>query len=137
MFLTSNLYERLCKEYDKYGTLYIGFDFDNTVQDYQTKEPIWEVIFLLRTLSKRGMKLILCTCGDRLEDKLTYCKSAHIPVFAVNHNPDINYGEGKPYYNVLLDDRAGGAEVYNCLTKLIKYIDEKNRGNSSKTSASS
>lgn len=122
MLLTSNLAERLCKEYDKYGSLYIAFDFDNTVQDYQTKEPINGVISLLQDLSKLGMKLILCTCGDRLEEKLLFCKDYNITPYSVNSNPDINFGEGKPYFNVLLDDRAGGVEVYNSLISLIEYI---------------
>lgn len=134
MLLANKLTEKLCREYDKYKSLYIAFDFDGTVQDYQTKQPILEVILLLEDLAKHGMKLILFTCGDRLEEKLAFCKENNIPVYAVNHNPDIDYGEGKPYFNVLLDDRAGGEQVYESLIELIYYIDEKSRSNSGETS---
>lgn len=111
-------YKRMCEEYHKYGTLYIAFDFDNTIRDYKTKEPITDVIELLRDLGKAGMKLILYTCEDNIVEKFNFCIKQKIPVLYINANPDINFG-GKVYYNVLLDDRAGFAEVRNNLEKFL------------------
>lgn len=110
-------YQRLCREYQKYGTLYIAFDFDNTIQDFKTKEPMLDIIELLVKLGSK-MKLIMFTCGDRIPEKLAFCAEHKIPVTYINENPEVDFG-GKLYYNVLLDDRAGFEEVVNTLTRFV------------------
>lgn len=111
-------YKRMCHEYYTYGTLFIAFDFDNTIQDFKTKEPYYDIIELLQILSNKGAKLILYTCADRINEKLKFCQEHNIKVTYVNENPEVNFG-GKLYYNVLLDDRAGLEEVKCNLNRFI------------------
>lgn len=112
-------YQRLCEEFKKHKTLFIAFDFDNTVLDYQTKEPYKDTIDLLVLLGNLHMKLILYTCGDHIPEKLAFCAEHKIPVTYINSNPEVDFGPGKVYFNALLDDRAGYEEVFDNLTRFI------------------
>lgn len=123
--------KRLIQEYEKYKNLYVAFDFDNTIFDYHnTGGNFSQVIDLLRDCSELGFKLILFTSneGDRLTWIIEYCKHFGIKVDYVNENPEI-MSTRKPYYNVLLDDRAGLASSFIYLSDTIEYIKKKQNGN--------
>ena len=59
-------YERLKSEYDKYGSIVVAFDFDNTVYDFFHKEghTYDDVIQLLRNLKSIGCYLICFTASE-------------------------------------------------------------------------
>lgn len=121
-------YKRLEKEYLKYGTLFIAFDFDNTIYDYHkegTKYPF--ITHLLQLCDKYKFTLILFTARKYpdIDYAYSYCKNelGFIPSF-VNQNPKINPHCAKPYYNILLDDRAGLGEASRVLIKLINNIQD-------------
>lgn len=63
-------------------------------------------------LKKRGI-------GDYCDDKLNF------HYLYVNRSP-IFRDSSKPYYNILLDDRAGLESSYRILKKLVDYIDNGN-----------
>ena len=116
---------RLYKEYKKYGSLVIAYDFDNTVYDFHIKgETYYEVISLLQKL-----KSINCICFTANEDEefvRNHCKLWKIPLDKLNENPDFFKSNSKKiYYNALLDDRAGLQQVYQELTLLVKLINIK------------
>ncbi len=114
--------ERLKEEIKKYGKIFIAFDFDNTIFDYHNSgEDNSSVIELLRRCSDLGHKLILFTAtsdNERLEFMKLYCKHYGIKITYINENPEVPGGV-KPYYNILLDDRAGLEESYRILNKAI------------------
>lgn len=77
---------------------------------------------LLRYLKEKGFKLILFTGneGEKLQDIIEYCKEHGYEPDYVNESPVMK--TIKPYYNILLDDRAGLNEAYNILVLTLKMI---------------
>lgn len=125
--------ERLKNEYDKYGKLIVAFDFDNTIYDFHKNEGDYsEVIDLLKECIKLEFDLILFTVDEdpnKVSEKVRWLvsndlwsyKSSH---FFVNTGPLFS-GSRKPYYNILLDDRAGLEESYNILKQVVDYANSK------------
>lgn len=71
------------------------------------------------------LKLILFTGneGEQLEIIKKDLNKRNIPFDLINENPIMK--TRKPYYNILLDDRAGLKESYTFLNKLINEIQTK------------
>ena len=116
---------RLLNEYKKYGNLYVAFDFDNTIYDYHNEGGDYsEVIDLLKEASNLGFKMILFSSEndpDKLNWKIEYSNNLGIHVNYVNESPVIPNVK-KPYYNILIDDRAGLETAYNNLKYVIDYV---------------
>lgn len=127
---------RLLKEYKEHNGLVVGFDFDNTVYDYHNVGlDCSAVIEILQKCSKLGFQLCLWTIDDgcpnsmTVEDKLEWCVERAINVNYVNSSPVI-IGEEfatKPFFNVLLDDRAGLESAYHSLAYVIDYIENNGK----------
>ena len=59
---SDNSFERLLDEYQKYKTLVVAFDFDDTVYDFHKKGRLYsDVINLLRALKEINCYLICWT----------------------------------------------------------------------------
>lgn len=125
-----NVLNRLIKEYKKYGTLIVAYDFDNTVYDYHADGHSYNsVIKLLRKLNTLGCYLIVFTASDesKFEFISNYLEDNRIPFDTINKNaPFVNFNSGKIYYNILLDDRAGLKSTHDVLVNFIKYLDTNN-----------
>lgn len=125
--------DRLKGEYDKYGRLIVAFDFDNTIHDFHNDESDYsEVVELLKECIKLEFDLILFTVDEdpeKISEKVRWLvskdlwsyKSSH---FFVNTSPIFSRSR-KPYYNILLDDRAGLEESYNTLKQVVDYANSK------------
>ena len=61
---------------------------------------------------------------DWLKWKIDYCKHFGIEPDYVNESPLIK-GTKKPFFNLLLDDRAGLEEAYTLLVNVIDYANSK------------
>ena len=117
-------YNRLMIEYKKYNSLYVAFDFDNTVYDYhKTGDTFPKLEELLIKCRRFNMKLILFTAneGEKLPEIINYCKERGYEPDYINENP--MFSTRKPYYNILLDDRAGLKSSYDTLSKLLFQIE--------------
>lgn len=116
---------RLKEEYNTHGNLVVGFDFDNTVFDCHGKGGNYMgVIDLLKQCKALGLTLCLFTSElneDWLDWKIKYCEHYGIKPDYVNESPLIP-GTKKPFFSILLDDRAGLESAYNTLTAVISYI---------------
>lgn len=127
-FIEEACKERLLNEYEKYKCLYIAYDFDNTIFDYHNGGGDYtEVINLLRRASEAGFKLILFTAETdviKLQWKINYVRDLGIRTDYINYFPVIPTSI-KPYYNILLDDRAGLESSYNNLKAVLDYVDIK------------
>lgn len=124
--LKIDYYERLKADYLEHKSLFVAFDYDNTVFDYHSKGIDYsEIIKLLQECKALGFTMILFTGneGDKLDVILQDCKDRNIPVDLVNENPLMK--TRKPYYNILLDDRAGLIEAFHLLKKLTDAIQSK------------
>ena len=133
-FFDKGAIERLIKEYETYGNLIIGFDFDNTIFDYHNKGGNYsKIISLLQDCKELGFTLCLYTLElneERLKWKILYCKYYGIEPSYVNDSPILK-GHKKPFFNVLLDDRAGLESSYNILKAVVDYEKTLSRDDSS------
>lgn len=124
----------LVKKYKKYGTLYIGVDFDNTLLPYgnfiKTSFGFFDILNVLRDCKYYGMKLCLWslpTSDENLEWKVKWCKEHGIEMDYINCSPlmkEYSNKYGKPHFNLLLDDVAGLESSYSILVNLCEYIKE-------------
>ena len=124
--LEFDFYKRLKEDYLIHKSLFVAYDYDNTVFDFHGLNINYsKIIELLRTCKSLGFTLILFTGneGEKLEVIKKDLKHRNIPFDLINENPLMN--TRKPYYNILLDDRAGLKESYNNLKKLIDEIRNK------------
>lgn len=128
MKVGDKLYDRLVEEYDKHKKLVIGFDFDNTIFDVHNKGyDVSYVIKLLKQAKELGFILCLHTAelrDDWLEWKVKYCEHYGIKPDYVNESPLLP-GTKKPFFNLLIDDRAGLNEACNLLNNIIAYASNK------------
>ena len=118
-----NTFKRMMDEYQRYGSLVVAYDFDNTVYDFHGNGWQFEnMIDLLQHLKSIGCYLIVFTANEDENFVKKYCKINKIPFDAINENPSFYQSNSrKIYYNVLLDDRAGLRETYDLLTRLVAY----------------
>lgn len=126
--------ERLYRDYMKYGCLYIAFDFDNTIWDYDKyknnytniKEAVnWDIVNILKKAKNHGMKLILWTSCPTQQDEIIkndLCKAWGICPDYLNWSP-LSLGAVKPHFNLLIDDRAGLESSVYILNEVLKRID--------------
>ena len=117
--------ERLRSELAAHGSLFVAFDFDNTIFDYHNQGFDYSgIISLLRRCSEQGHKMILLTSNED-DEKMAfirhYCQHFGIRIDYVNENPIVCKGCRKPYYNILIDDRAGLAEACEVLIEVLNY----------------
>lgn len=125
LFLDSeNTYQRLLREYQAYGSLVVAVDFDNTLYDYHHQGlDCSEIIALLHDLRRIGCYLIIWTAAEDEGFVQDFCVQNNIPFDAVNENPPFfTSASRKIYYNELLDDRAGLAESFHRLQRLVCYV---------------
>jgi len=112
--------KRLKEEYIQYDTLYIAFDFDNTVFDYhQVGDTFSKVESVLRLAKNKGMTLILFTAneGKKLDHAIAYCTNKGYKPDYINESPVMR--TRKPFYNLLLDDRSGLGESVRLLEEIV------------------
>ncbi|CAH8281261.1 hypothetical protein EV196_101341 [Mariniflexile fucanivorans] len=124
--LDFDFYERLKKDYQQHKSIFVAYDYDNTVFDYHNQGISYiKIIGLLRVCKSLGFTLILFTGneGDQLEIIKEDLINRNIPYDLINENPLMK--TRKPYYNILLDDRAGLKEAYYNLKKLTNDIRNK------------
>lgn len=117
---------RLVKDWKKYGTLSIGFDFDQTVCPFHDPTATYDmVIRLLRELKEIGCTLVCWTANPNHEYVKEYCEKMKIPCDGINIDTiDLGWASRKPFYSALLCDRAGLESVYRDLCLLVWYVKE-------------
>lgn len=117
-------YERLYREYKKHGSLTIGFDFDGTVHDYHKTGAIYpHVTQLLRDLKGLNCQLICWSCYKDHDYIANYLKEHDIPYDGINTDGiTLPWETRKPFFNALLDDRAGLRQVFWDLRNLVEKI---------------
>ena len=103
---------KLVSSWIKHHRLIIYVDYDQTILGYEPFEYKLcdSVIYTIKEAQHLGAIVVLYTCRDseRLDKALEYCKN--IGLSFDNVNPSKPFKEdfsSKPYYNILLDDKAG------------------------------
>lgn len=118
---------RLLEEYQKHKGLIIAFDLDGTINDFHGKGfKFPKLIALLKRAKKHGCFLMCFTAHPDemfVREKL---KELDIIFDSINQTPGyikIPLNPAKPYYNILLDDRAGLDSTYKTLCELFKFLE--------------
>ena len=117
--------QRLSYEFSKHRNLVIAFDFDNTIYDFHRKGYEFpEVIDLLYRASKLNLTLV-CYTGN--EDEVlvrNVCEKNGIRIDYLNESPIKAASKPhKPYFSILLDDRAGLASAVEALSIVLYKIE--------------
>jgi hypothetical protein len=129
--------DRLKREYQEHKNLIIGFDFDNTIYDYHKEGlELQPVIDLLKRCSDLGFTMCLYSaslCEDeekhdkQMFEKKGFCEySLGIKVECINYSPIPvfrSYKDKKPYFSILLDDRAGLSSAYSILKTTLNELE--------------
>lgn len=121
-------FERLMREYRKYGSLNIGYDFDGTVNDYHGTGASYEMVKqLLKDLKAIGCKLVCWTAYEHLGYVAEFLEKNSIPFDAINDGGiPLPWETRKVFFSALLDDRAGLLQVYTELRELADIIMKEN-----------
>lgn len=125
----NNCLNRIINEYNKYGKIIIAYDFDDTIFDFHNKGRKYnDVINLLRECKDIGRFICFTASKEERYPKIRlYINDNKIPCDSINTGFKGMPNGIKPYYNILLDDRAGLSISYNILKDLLKYIKESKK----------
>lgn len=128
----NSAYNRLWAEYNKYNSLIIAVDYDDTLFNFHRTNDSYEMVQqLVRDLYSIGCKIIIWSGSENVNDMDIYLRENNIPWDLINENLLINgnWASGKDsrkiYANAYIDDRAGLKEVYADLTKLVLEVKNK------------
>ena len=128
----NSAYERLWAEYNKYGSLIVCCDFDDTIYDFHKVGNSYEQVKqLIRDLKEIGCYIIIWTGNQDIEFITDYLGENNIPFDSINDEAPVskkllgNKTPRKVYGNVYIDDRAGLMQVYSDLRRLIKEVNNK------------
>jgi len=119
--------ERLYNEWKKYGKIFIACDFDDTIYDFHKKGYTYNnVINLIKECQVQGCYTIIFT-GSEVEKYpfiREYCEQIGLHIDKINENaiPMPIGNNGKIYFNILLDDRAGLSSSFNILSNALTKI---------------
>jgi hypothetical protein len=120
------LYDQLLHKYKKYGRLVIACDFDRTLYDSKESGESYEMVRqLIRDLYQHNCYIIIFTGNKNIAFMRNFLFKNNIPYNSINEDAPFvkidNIGR-KPYFNAIIDDRAGLICVYEALTKFLKTI---------------
>lgn len=119
----SFLLERLISQYKKQNKLVIAYDFDDTVRPMYCANCDQVQSLLKKIKDVINAYFIVFTSNKNLGDVRKYLDELEIPYDAINENaPFVPFKEGKIFYNVLLDDKAGLGETVNTLEQLLFLV---------------
>ena len=121
--------DELMKVYSEHGKIIVGVDFDDTIFAYSSKNVklVEKVRKLLQEL-RSHITLCLYTIADEkeLKYKTALMEEWSIRPDFINESPvDFGYECSKPYFNILLDDKAGLDYTYNILNEFKILLTEK------------
>jgi len=123
-----NCIDRLHAEYVKHKRLIVAVDFDDTVYPFNNSEDEHPALIdLLKQCNKHNFYVVVFTASspERYPVIEKFMVEKGITIASINKNPiPLPYGNnGKIYYNILLDDRAGLWEAVSTLQGVINKIE--------------
>ena len=133
-FSTEECTNRLVRDFYKHNNIIIAVDYDNTLFDFMERgystsirSLMWRIApYFPHEKSEKDSRFttILFTAREKesLEAAEVWCKEMRIRIDYVNESPVMTEMR-KPFYNILLDDKAGLGQAYEVLTNFLKVID--------------
>lgn len=118
---------RLIKDYLTHGNIVVGLDFDNTIYDCHHTPPVYiydGVVELIKKCNTLNFTVCIWTANEDHSLVDSVCKNLGIKYNYLNDSPLIpNSTSRKPFFNVLLDDRAGLKSAFDSLQNTINLIE--------------
>lgn len=114
--------QKIIRNYQKFGNVVVGVDFDFTLVDAVTNETYEDIVQIL----KRGQRKEIIYCIWTANDSDAYVKSKWLEAgleFSYYNESPINTGSVKPHFNILLDDSAGLKEALDLFVAFLDYLD--------------
>lgn len=117
---------RLYQDYQRHNSLVVAFDFDNTVYDFHNKQYTFpKVISLLKECQTNNLELFCFTANKNYQLVTEHLECIGLYNIPINES-SVDVGSlSKPYFNVLLDDRAGLHDAYVQLSEVLILIKEQ------------
>lgn len=114
--------KKIIRNYERFGKVVIGVDFDFTLVDAVTNETYQDVAQIIRRGQRK--EIIYCIWTANEHDKYVTSKwlEADLEFHYYNESP-INPGSRKPHFNILLDDSAGLGESLELFISFLDYLD--------------
>ena len=118
-------FKRLYEEFKKYGSLSIGLDFDNTISDFHQKGYSYDtVISLVKRAHALGMSIHIFTANPDHVLVKEHCEKIGLTIAGINTDGvDLGWPSRKPFYSLLLDDRAGLISAAEDLSMLVHELE--------------
>jgi hypothetical protein len=117
-------FSRLIDHYNTHNRLIVAYDVDDTVRPYYSGS-CEKVKSVLRAAAQYlNCYFIVYTCNPNTDKIKEYLIEEELPFDSINENAPFtpNYINGKLFYNIFLDDKAGLNEAVERLEALIHYI---------------
>ncbi len=132
---TKEAVNRLVRDFYKHNNIIIAVDFDsvlfnfkgrgysNSVRNLMYKLATYYIIKDAPSQDKRFTTILFTAReGKELKEAEEFCRYHRIRIDYVNTSPVMSETR-KPFYNILLDDKAGLGQAYKVLIKFLKIID--------------
>lgn len=120
--------QRLIYEWRLHNRLVLALDYDDTIFPYKTAtgEECLELIEYIRSIQDK-LWIIIWTASKpaRYKEIESYCSSVGLEIVGINTAaiPNLLFGtDSKPYFNILIDDRAGKEQAINQLKTAYKEV---------------
>lgn len=93
--------------------VFICVDFDGTVIDTKTKNPVPDALKYIKEWSGLGAKIILWTVreGDDLKWAVDYLHGNGVILFGINNNPSKKWSKRRKAFGIYVDDMAVGCPL--------------------------
>jgi hypothetical protein len=120
------VFNRLKREFQEHDSLVIAFDFDNTVSDFHNQGlDMSNTVKELKRAHANGLSLFCFTANNDHGFVKSFVESLlGIKNIPINNNClDHIFNSRKPFYSLLLDDRAGLASAEEALWALNNYLE--------------
>jgi hypothetical protein len=122
--------QKLVNTYETHGRIIVGLDFDDTIFPLTDDEDIKQRANRIKSLLlELRADIVLCLwtvdSGRPLKYKLALLETMGLTPNYINESP-VKHGDTvKPYFNLLLDDKAGLDEALDRLINFNEYIKSK------------
>lgn len=114
--------QKIIRNYEKFGNVVVGVDFDFTLVDAVTHEIYQDIVQILKRGQRKEITYCIWTANDDEEYVTSKWYEAALSFQYYNQSP-INPGAVKPHFNILLDDSAGLKEALALFVEFLDYLD--------------
>ena len=117
-------FSRLIEHYKEHDRIIVAYAIDDTVRPFRSGS-CEKVKSVLRAAAEHlNCYFIVYTCNPNIDKIKKFLNDEELPYDSINENAPFApaYMNGKLFYNIFLDDKAGLREAVERLEDLIYYV---------------